>query len=184
MPTIARCLVSLPDWTLHTCNPLTSCILTTSLFRSPVSSKHLRIPSHLGRRSLHHRNWSSRGWSLCYQVRQPSRYLKPHPKSTDVITNSGDPGGDLFTSPGDPAFYVHHGMMDRMWSYWQLLDPTRRFSEEEMNGGDYGHITWTNEPESRKAQLSDQINMGYAADSTTIGAVMDPLAGPFCYFYA
>ncbi|KAK1479530.1 hypothetical protein CCUS01_04659 [Colletotrichum cuscutae] len=31
---------------------------------------------------------------------------------------SGDPGADLFTSPGDPAFWVHHGMMDRMWTFW------------------------------------------------------------------
>jgi hypothetical protein len=25
--------------------------------------------------------------------------------------------------------------------------------------------------------------MGYAAESTTIGAVMDTTKGPFCYFY-
>lgn len=30
-------------------------------------------------------------------------------------TMGGDPGGDLFTSPGDPAFWVHHGMIDRVW---------------------------------------------------------------------
>lgn len=96
---------------------------------------------------------------------------------------SGDPGGDLFTSPGDPAFYVHHGMMDRMWSYWQLHDPSTRFAEEEMNGGDYGHVTWLNAPESRKAKFTDVLDMGYAADSITIGEVMDTLAGPFCYFY-
>lgn len=27
------------------------------------------------------------------------------------IVRSGDPGGDLFTSPGDPAFWVHHGQV-------------------------------------------------------------------------
>jgi tyrosinase len=97
--------------------------------------------------------------------------------------SSGDPGGDLFTSPGDPAFYVHHGMMDRMWTYWQLLDPANRYSEEEMNGGNYGHITWTNQPESRKANFSDKLDMGYAAESTTIREVMDTTGGPFCYFY-
>ncbi|GAB7328380.1 hypothetical protein MBLNU13_g00362t2 [Cladosporium sp. NU13] len=108
--------------------------------------------------------------------------IGPHGGGHYVI--SGDPGGDLFTSPGDPAFYVHHGMMDRMWSYWQLLDPTNRHSEEEMNGGNYGHITWTNQPESRKASFSDKLDMGYAAESTTIGEVMDTTSGPFCYFYA
>jgi tyrosinase len=52
-----------------------------------------------------------------------------------------------------------------------------------MNGGNYGHITWTNQPESRKAKFTDKLDMGYAAESTTIGAVMDTTSGPFCYFY-
>jgi tyrosinase len=30
----------------------------------------------------------------------------------------GDPGGDLFTSPGDPAFYLHHAQVDRLWTAW------------------------------------------------------------------
>ncbi|KAF2721222.1 Di-copper centre-containing protein [Polychaeton citri CBS 116435] len=98
-------------------------------------------------------------------------------------TISGDPGGDLFTSPGDPAFWVHHGMMDRMWTYWQALNPRKRYSEGEMNGGNYGHITWANAPASRKANFSDVIDMGYAGDSITIGEVMNTLSGPFCYFY-
>ncbi|KAM0715186.1 hypothetical protein Q7P37_009651 [Cladosporium fusiforme] len=96
---------------------------------------------------------------------------------------SGDPGGDVYASPGDPAFYVHHGMMDRLWSYWQLMDPSKRFSEEEMNGGGFGHITWDNEPESRRARFDDVLDMGYAAESSTIGEVMDTLGGPFCYIY-
>ena len=28
-------------------------------------------------------------------------------------TIGGDPGGDFFSSPGDPVFYFHHGMIDR-----------------------------------------------------------------------
>jgi tyrosinase len=108
---------------------------------------------------------------------------QPQSNTSPPIT-SGDPGGDLFTSPGDPAFYVHHGMIDRMWSYWQLLGPeSRRYSQEELNGGDYGHVTWTNMPESRKAAFGDVIDMGYAAEGTTIGDVMDTVGGPFCYFY-
>jgi tyrosinase len=35
-------------------------------------------------------------------------------------TISGDPGADVFTSPGDPAFWVHHGMIDRMWTFWYV----------------------------------------------------------------
>ena len=32
----------------------------------------------------------------------------------------GDPGGDLFTSPGDPAFFLHHGQVDRLWTLWYV----------------------------------------------------------------
>lgn len=75
-------------------------------------------------------------------------------------------------------------MMDRMWTTWQLLDLSgERSTEEQINGGDYGHITWANEPESRRASLDDVLDMGYAAPSTTIGEVMDTLGGPFCYLY-
>ncbi|KAK1541032.1 hypothetical protein CPAR01_07021 [Colletotrichum paranaense] len=94
---------------------------------------------------------------------------------------SGDPGADLFTSPGDPAFWVHHGMMDRMWTFWQALDPAAR--QQELNGGDYGHITWANSPPSAKTQLTDVIDMGYSGPSIKIADVMDTLSGPFCYFY-
>src|SRR6187402_2344504 len=29
------------------------------------------------------------------------------------FTIGGDPGGDLFTSPGDPTFFLHHAQIDR-----------------------------------------------------------------------
>ncbi|KAI1179611.1 hypothetical protein F4777DRAFT_600403 [Nemania sp. FL0916] len=37
-----------------------------------------------------------------------------------------DPGGDAFTSPGDPLFYFHHTALDRMWWIWQMQDPKNR----------------------------------------------------------
>ncbi|KAH7311288.1 hypothetical protein B0I35DRAFT_437840 [Stachybotrys elegans] len=96
-------------------------------------------------------------------------------------TIGGDPGADVFTSPGDPAFWVHHGMIDRMWIFWQYLDPRSRFSS--VSDGNYGHITWNNDPPSRKTQLDDVLDMGYAAESTTISEVMDTLSSELCYFY-
>jgi tyrosinase len=72
-------------------------------------------------------------------------------------------------------------MMDRMWTLWQAINPEKR--TRELSGGPYGHITWANEPPSRKALFSDPIDMGYAGDSTVIGEVMDTLSRPFCYFY-
>lgn len=65
----------------------------------------------------------------------------------------------------------------------QLLDPETRFTESSMNNGTYGHITWANQPESRKTYFNDTIDMGYAGDSISIGEVMSTTSGPFCYFY-
>src|SRR4051812_42763510 len=42
------------------------------------------------------------------------------------FTIAGDPGGDFYTSPNDPAFWVHHGMIDRTWSIWQNQDLSKR----------------------------------------------------------
>ncbi|KLU86054.1 hypothetical protein MAPG_05073 [Magnaporthiopsis poae ATCC 64411] len=41
-------------------------------------------------------------------------------------TIGGDPGGDFYASPGDPAFYFHHGALDRLWRLWQMQDPENR----------------------------------------------------------
>ncbi|KAH8898790.1 Di-copper centre-containing protein [Thozetella sp. PMI_491] len=40
--------------------------------------------------------------------------------------HGGDPGGDFYCSPGDPVFYFHHGMLDRVWWIWQMQDPENR----------------------------------------------------------
>lgn len=65
----------------------------------------------------------------------------------------------------------------------QILDVGKRYSEQSMNGGMYGHITWANVPASPKAKFSDVLDMGYAGESATIGEVMNTFSGPFCYFY-
>ncbi|KAK7949298.1 tyrosinase central domain-containing protein, partial [Apiospora aurea] len=99
--------------------------------------------------------------------------IGPHGGGHYVI--NGDPGGDLYISPGDPSFWVHHGMMDRMWTLWQAMDPETR--NTQMDDGVYGHITWANDPVSRLASPDDVIDMGYAGPSTTIGKVASTTSG-------
>ena len=38
----------------------------------------------------------------------------------------GGLANDPFASPGDPAFYLHHAQLDRVWSIWQAQDPDLR----------------------------------------------------------
>jgi tyrosinase len=37
-------------------------------------------------------------------------------------TIGGDPGGDVYLSPGEPVFYLHHAQLDRAYWIWQNLD--------------------------------------------------------------
>lgn len=32
---------------------------------------------------------------------------------------------DFFASPADPAFFLHHGMIDRVWALWQGMGEGR-----------------------------------------------------------
>ncbi|UNI21818.1 Tyrosinase [Purpureocillium takamizusanense] len=106
--------------------------------------------------------------------------LGPHVSGHGTITGASG-GVDFFNSPGDPAFYTHHGMMDRMWTLWQAMDPETR--RDQLGQGLYSHVTWANIPPSRVVSLTDVLSLGFAGRSTQIADVMDTLSGPLCYFY-
>ncbi|PGH00828.1 hypothetical protein AJ79_08079 [Helicocarpus griseus UAMH5409] len=92
-------------------------------------------------------------------------------------TINGDPGADFFASPGDPAFFLHHAMIDRTYWIWQNLDPAKRLSEV------MGTITVYNEPPSRNTTVDDVIELNNLADARRIGELLDTTAGPLCYIY-
>ncbi|KAH9865134.1 hypothetical protein IAQ61_009081 [Plenodomus lingam] len=94
-------------------------------------------------------------------------------------TIGGDAGSDMFNSPADPAFYFHHGMIDRVWTTWQHLDLERRQNALA------GTITSLNDPPSRNATLDDVLYMGHVGvPNITIADALNTLSGPFCYVYA
>ncbi|KAF2752065.1 Di-copper centre-containing protein [Sporormia fimetaria CBS 119925] len=92
----------------------------------------------------------------------------------------GDPGRDLFTSPGDPNFYLHHGMIDRVWWIWQTLSKRTRTSSAGISGTG----TFLNQPPSPPTTLDTPISMDYAfGPDVTVGDLMDTTGGPLCYIY-
>ncbi|KAI9744548.1 MAG: hypothetical protein M1818_002077 [Claussenomyces sp. TS43310] len=93
------------------------------------------------------------------------------------FTIGGDPGGDLFSSPGDPAFYLHHGQIDRTWWIWQNQDMENRKSAIG------GTITINNSPPSRNGTLDDMIDMVVNAPPIKISELLSTTEGPFCYIY-
>jgi tyrosinase len=91
---------------------------------------------------------------------------------------AGDPGGDLFSSPGDPWWYLQHSQIDRIWWIWQNQDPANRIHTI----GDT--ITLNNSPPSRNATLEDVIDLGVnAPESVKLADLVDTQAGPFCYTF-
>ncbi|RPA83917.1 Di-copper centre-containing protein [Ascobolus immersus RN42] len=95
------------------------------------------------------------------------------------FTIGGDPGGDLYSAPGDPAFWVHHTQVDRIWWLWQLLDPSgARFNQVA------GTLTMLNNPPSRNGTLEDIIEMGAVSDVTyKMKELISTTDGPLCYIY-
>jgi tyrosinase len=96
-------------------------------------------------------------------------------------TIGGDPGDDVFVSPGDPIFYLHHGMIDRTWWIWQMLDPKQRvYSKNAVSGTN----TFLNQPPSANTTLQDYVDYGFAAGPPRqLSELMSTVDGPFCYLY-
>jgi tyrosinase len=86
-------------------------------------------------------------------------------------------GSDMFASPGDPVFYLHHGMIDRVWTIWQALDPVNRQYAISGTG------TFLNSPPSPNVTLTDTLSWGILGPSMPVESAMSVFAGPFCYQY-
>ncbi|KAI9675738.1 MAG: hypothetical protein M1817_001105 [Caeruleum heppii] len=93
-------------------------------------------------------------------------------------TWGGDPGGDLYTSPGDPVFYLHHAQIDRLWAVWQGQDVEGR--REAISGTS----TFLDVPPSANVTLEDHIDLGVVGRRRSISSLMSTSGGPFCYRYA
>jgi tyrosinase len=92
----------------------------------------------------------------------------------------GDPGRDVNTSPGDPLFYTHHAMIDRVWWIWQLLDGKERTGAKGVSGTG----TFLDSPPSANITLDTMIDLGYAAGPPmAVRDLMSTTDGPFCYAY-
>lgn len=90
----------------------------------------------------------------------------------------GDPGRDVYVSPGDPAFWHHHGMIDRVWWIWQNLDLENRLNAISGTG------TFLNQPASANTTLETFVDIGFAnGGPIQMKEIMSTTAGPFCYVY-
>ncbi|KAM0329250.1 hypothetical protein ACHAQA_004553, partial [Verticillium albo-atrum] len=93
------------------------------------------------------------------------------------FTVGGDPGGDFFTSPAEPSFYLHHGMIDRVWWIWQLQDLGTRLDAvsglTSLGGG----------VEAKNGTVDDIVELNVNGRPHRLGDLLDTMNGPFCYIY-
>ncbi len=87
----------------------------------------------------------------------------------------------VFNSPGDPMFWLHHTMVDRTWWIWQNQKPTERVFLVN------GTRTMLNNPPSDKATMEDVIDLAFVTpkDGPTYAMKhhVSSVAGPYCYIY-
>jgi tyrosinase len=90
----------------------------------------------------------------------------------------GDPGSDPFISPGDPAFYLHHAQVDRVYWIWQNLDFAARQNV-------WGTTFFMDLVPSPNTTVNDLIDIKPLTPTTRpIKDLMDTVGGsPFCYVY-
>ncbi|PVH73894.1 Di-copper centre-containing protein [Cadophora sp. DSE1049] len=92
---------------------------------------------------------------------------------------------EMYSSPGDPIFWMHHGMLDNMWNQWQRLNWSVR--KAEIAGPDtmwaypwnyFGDIPYKN------ITINTPLSFGPLGSTVNISQVMDiscaPL-GPYRY---
>ncbi|GES61331.1 putative domain, di-copper centre [Aspergillus terreus] len=84
---------------------------------------------------------------------------------------------DFFASTQDPAFWQHHGMVDRLWTMWQDADePWRRFA---LNGSS---TTWYKD-DTPEVTLQTTVEFGILDHPRPLYELMSPTAGLYCYTY-
>ena len=93
------------------------------------------------------------------------------------LSANATPGGDLFASPGDPYFFLHHAQIDRTWWIWQNQDLATR------QNAIAGTNTLFNFPPSANTTLDDLLDLGVLAPKMKIADAMSTRSDQFCYTY-
>ncbi|KAK9421276.1 putative Heterokaryon incompatibility domain-containing protein [Seiridium unicorne] len=98
--------------------------------------------------------------------------------SVGHFTYGGEPGGDIYTSPTDPMFWLHHGMIERTWQNQQPLERVLQIT---------GTQTINNSPASPNVAVEDIIDLFFVTPkggpTSVIKIRVSTVAGLYCYIY-
>ncbi|KAK2805503.1 hypothetical protein FQN51_000329 [Onygenales sp. PD_10] len=87
--------------------------------------------------------------------------------------------GDLYTSPADPIFHMHHANLDRVWWSWQMRDLEARLTDIS---GPIFMMDYQNE-QGGNVTLEFPLSVGVNAEDITVKETMDIKGGYLCYDY-
>lgn len=87
------------------------------------------------------------------------------------------PMSDIFSSPVDPSFYLHHAQVDRVWAIWQAEDEERR--------GSFNGTSTYQDPVGVTPEVDGDTVMSFevVGKNITLREAEDPMAGRYCYIY-
>lgn len=110
-------------------------------------------------------------------MKGPSEYVLPQSRCVHHrITCENQQ--DIYVSPGDPLFYLHHAFIDRLWWKWQNLDIEARLYEI---GG------YTTYPASDGGNTTTTLEFGLQLlgvwEDKVVGDVMDLHNSFLCHEY-
>ncbi|KAI1149682.1 Di-copper centre-containing protein [Nemania diffusa] len=89
----------------------------------------------------------------------------------------GGLGIDAYSSAGDPAFWLHHSQIDRMWTIWQNLNPQNRTLQVSETG------TAFNEPPSPNVTLDTEIDFSVLGPQVAVRKIVSTTDNDYCYMY-
>ncbi|RHZ58008.1 tyrosinase family protein [Aspergillus thermomutatus] len=84
---------------------------------------------------------------------------------------------DFFASPQDPAFMLHHAMLDRVWAIWQAQEGAKQ--RWAVNGT----MSLYNAPTTPEITLDTVFEFGVLGRPKTVRELMNPEAYDYCYAY-
>ena len=87
--------------------------------------------------------------------------------------------GDLYASPTDPIFFMHHCNLDRVWWSWQMRDLKHRLTD--ISGPIY-LMDYDNQ-QGGNVTLDFEMSVGVNAHNITVRDTMNIKGGYLCYDY-
>ncbi|TLS22383.1 uncharacterized protein PpBr36_10084 [Pyricularia pennisetigena] len=174
---------SVPKVVVKDGKELATCIVDGAFANITVNigpAKSVTTP-HCLSRALNETKTALTGKAYCDLGNSYSDFWKMATTQEEGMHANGHEGigsvmGDMWASPADPIFYMHHTFTDRYFTAWQNVDPARR---TYAIGGPNATVG----PVSTSTNDSPIRFLGLFPD-TTIRQIQDAQGGfPFCYKY-